>query len=116
MRFSRILQGARQPATTIASALAPGLLDRLPGTPLWVVGDHGLASHAFREHVWDMGARPAIPPKRSEERVACPAWICRNRPRGRLTRGRLGSTRKFTALTDVTTRDKVSNALGTVAR
>jgi transposase len=28
-----------------------------------------------------MGARPAIPPKRSEEQVACPAWIYRNRHR-----------------------------------
>lgn len=31
--------------------LAPGLLDRLPEAPLWVVGDRGLASHAFRERV-----------------------------------------------------------------
>jgi hypothetical protein len=55
--------------------LAPGLLDRLPEAPVWVVGDRGLASHAFRGRVWDMGARPAIPPKRNEERVACPPWI-----------------------------------------
>ncbi len=60
---------------------APGLLDRLPEAPLWVVGDRGLASHAFRERVWDMGARPAIPPKRNEEQVACPAWIYVNRNR-----------------------------------
>ena len=59
--------------------LSPGLLDRLPEVPLWVVGDRGLASHAFRERVWDMGARPAIPPKRNEEPVACPAWIYNNR-------------------------------------
>ena len=59
--------------------LAPGLLDRLPEAPLWVVGDRGLASHAFREHVWDMGARPAIPPRRSEAPVACSAWIYANR-------------------------------------
>ena len=26
-----------------------------------------------------MGARPAIPPKRNEEQVACPAWIYANR-------------------------------------
>jgi len=59
--------------------LSSGLLDRLPDAPFWVVGDRGLASHAFREHVWDMGARPAIPPKRNEEQVACPAWIYNNR-------------------------------------
>ena len=61
--------------------LAPGLLDRLPEAPLWGVGDRGLASRAFRERVWDMGARPAIPPKRNEERVACPPWIHNNRNR-----------------------------------
>ncbi len=61
--------------------LAPGLLARLPDVPGWVVGDRGLASHAFREHVWDSGARPAIPPKRNEERIACPAWIYNNRNR-----------------------------------
>ena len=59
--------------------LAPGLLDRLPEAPLWAVGDRGLASHAVREHIWDMGARPAIPPKRNEASVACPAWIYANR-------------------------------------
>jgi transposase len=59
--------------------LAPGLLERLPEAPLWVVGDRGLAAHAFRERVWDMGARPAIPPKRTEAPVACPAWIYANR-------------------------------------
>jgi transposase len=61
--------------------LAPGLLDHLPEAPLWVVGDRGLASHAFRERVWSMGARPAIPPKRGEAPVACPDWIYRNRSR-----------------------------------
>ena len=59
--------------------LAPGLLDRLPEAPLWAVGDRGLASHAVREHIWDMGARPAIPPKRNQASVACPAWIYANR-------------------------------------
>ena len=57
----------------------PGLLDRLPGVPGWVVGDHGLASDAFRDLVWDMGARPAIPPKRTDAPVACPPWIYANR-------------------------------------
>ena len=59
--------------------LAPGLLDRLLEAPLWAVGDRGLASHAVREHIWDMGARPAIPPKRNQASVACPAWIYANR-------------------------------------
>ncbi len=29
--------------------------------------------------IWGMGARPAIPPKRNEAPVACPAWIYANR-------------------------------------
>jgi hypothetical protein len=61
--------------------LAAGLLDSLPDAPVWVVGDRGLASHAFRQQVWDRDARPAIPSKRNEEPVACPAWIDNNRNR-----------------------------------
>jgi transposase len=49
--------------------------------PLWVVGDRGLSSHAFREHIWDLGARPAIPPRRDEAPVACPEPIDNNRHR-----------------------------------
>ena len=73
----------------VAFILAPGqahelphaipLLDRLPGVPKWVVADRGYASHAFREHIWTLGARPAIPPKRTEAPVACPDWIYNNR-------------------------------------
>jgi transposase len=37
--------------------------------------------HAFREHVWSLGAKPAIPPQRHEAPVACPAWIYHNRNR-----------------------------------
>jgi transposase len=59
--------------------MAPGLLDCLPDVPGWVVGDRGLASDAFRERIWDMGARPAIPPKRTDAPVACPPWIYANR-------------------------------------
>jgi transposase len=59
--------------------MAPALLERLPEVPLWVVGDRGLAAQAFREDIWDLGARPAIPPKRHEEPVACPAWVYNNR-------------------------------------
>ena len=73
----------------IAFALAPGqahevplagrLLDILPDVPGWVVGDRGLASDAFRDRIWDIGARPAIPPKRTDAPVACPPWIYANR-------------------------------------
>ncbi|KQO66341.1 transposase [Methylobacterium sp. Leaf87] len=73
----------------IAFRLAPGqahelphavpLLDQLPGVPKWVVGDRGYTSHAFREHIWDIGARPAIPTQRYEAPVACPDWIYNNR-------------------------------------
>ena len=73
----------------IAFRIAPGqahelphavpLLDRLPGVPKWVVGDRGYTSQRFREHIWDMGARPAIPHQRYEAPVACPDWITNNR-------------------------------------
>jgi transposase len=73
----------------VAFILAPGqahelpqaipLLERLPGVPKWVVADRGLSSHAFREHIWNWGARPAIPPKRNEAPVACPEWVYNNR-------------------------------------
>lgn len=73
----------------IAFRLAPGrahelphavpLLDRLPRRPEWVVADRGHASHASRRHVWDLGARPAIPSKRNEASVACPDYIYTNR-------------------------------------
>jgi transposase len=59
--------------------LAPGLLGCLPDVPGWVVGDRGLASDAFRARVWALGARPAIPPKRTDAPVACPDWIYANR-------------------------------------
>ena len=82
---------ADSPGRAVAFSLAPGqahelphavpLLATLPGVPLWVVGDRGYSSHALREHVWDLGARPAIPPKRNEAPVACPDWIYNNRNR-----------------------------------
>ena len=59
--------------------LAPGLLDCLPDVPGWVVGDRGLASDTFRDRIWDLGARPAIPPKHTDTPVACPPWIYANR-------------------------------------
>jgi hypothetical protein len=36
-------------------------------------------AHSFRERVWAMGARPAIPAKSNEEPVACPDWVYVNR-------------------------------------
>ena len=73
----------------LAFRIAPGqahelphavpLLARLPGVPKWVVGDRGYSSHAFRQHIWQAGARPAIPAKRNEAAVACPDWIYTNR-------------------------------------
>ena len=73
----------------VAFALAPGqahelphavpLLARLPDVPLWVVADRGYSSHAFRQHVWNLGARPAVPAKRNEAPVACPDWIYASR-------------------------------------
>lgn len=75
----------------VAFSLAPGqahelphavpLLAALPDVPLWVVCNRGYSSHAFREHVWSLGAQPAIPPKRNEAPVACPDWIYNNRNR-----------------------------------
>src|SRR4028118_2091219 len=34
---------------------------------------------AFRERIRDLGARPAIPPKRTDAPVACPDWVYANR-------------------------------------
>jgi transposase len=73
----------------VAFRIAPGqahelpeaipLLDSLPGVPAWVVADRGYSSHSFREHIWSIGARPAIPAKANEAPVACPEWIYTNR-------------------------------------
>ena len=73
----------------IAFRIAPGqthelpeaipLLDRLPRGPAWVVADRGYSSHSFREHIWSLGARPAIPARSNEAPVACPDWIYNNR-------------------------------------
>ncbi len=55
------------------------LLGSLPGVPTWVVADRGYSSHSFREHIWNIGAKPAIPAKSNEAPVACPDWIYNNR-------------------------------------
>src|SRR3954471_16390587 len=52
-----------------------------PAVPGWIVGDRGFAADALRERIWDLGARPAIPPKRTDAPVACPDWISVNRHR-----------------------------------
>ncbi len=57
------------------------LLGCLSAIPKWVVADRGYTSHAFRQHIWNIGARPAIPPLRHEAPVACPSWIYNNRNR-----------------------------------
>ena len=57
------------------------LLVRLPHVPRWVAANRGTTSHAFREHIWNLGAKPAIPPQRHEASVTCPAWITNNRNR-----------------------------------
>ena len=55
----------------IAFQIAPGqahelphalpLLYSLPGVPAWMVARRGYTSHSFREHIWNLGATPAIP-------------------------------------------------------
>ncbi len=47
--------------------------------PLWVIGDRGYSSRRFRQHIWNSGARPAIPTKINEAAVACPEPIYNNR-------------------------------------
>ena len=75
----------------VAFSLAPGqahelpmahtLIDLLSEKPAWVVADRGYTNHAFRDHIWALGARPAIPPQRHEAPVACPPWTYNNRNR-----------------------------------
>jgi transposase len=75
----RAIAFALAPGQAHELPLAPGLLACLPAAALWVVGDKGYSSHEFRARVWDTGARPAIPSKRNEEQLACPAWVYNNR-------------------------------------
>src|SRR3954468_6646306 len=75
----------------IGFALAPGQAHELPLAPLlltilsiipaWIVADRGYARPAFRDLIWHLGARPAIPAKRNEAPVARPPWIYTNRNR-----------------------------------
>ena len=47
--------------------------------PGWIVGDRGFASDAFREQIWNLGAPPAILPRRTDPPVTCPEWIDNHR-------------------------------------
>ena len=60
---------------------AEELLGFLPGTPVWTVADRGYSSHALREAIRDLGARPAIPTRSNEAPVICRDWIHVNRER-----------------------------------
>ena len=60
----RAIAFALAPGQAPELPLAPGLLGCLPDVPGWIVGDRGFASDAFRERIWNLGARSAIPPKR----------------------------------------------------
>ena len=51
----------------------------LQSDTLDVVADRGYSSHGLRKNIWDLGARPAIPPKQNEAPVACPDWIYTHR-------------------------------------
>src|SRR3954462_8585015 len=61
--------------------LPPLLLTLLSLIPAWIMADRGYASQAFRDLIWQLGARPAIPAKRNEAPVAGPPWIAVNRNR-----------------------------------
>src|SRR3712207_4319586 len=78
-RRGRAVAFALAPGQAHELPMAPGLLDCLPDVPGWVVGDRGLASDAFRDLIRGIGARPAIPPRRTDAPVACPDWVYANR-------------------------------------
>ena len=70
----------------------------MPDAPGWVVADRGFASERFRQQVRDRGTVPAIPAKKNEAPVRCPAFIYRHRNRierlwGRLKEWRAVATR-----------------------
>jgi transposase len=57
----RAISFALAPGQAHELPLAQDLVDCLPDVPGWVVGDKGYASYAFRQFIWNQGARPAIP-------------------------------------------------------
>ena len=75
----RAIAFALAPGQAHELPLAPGLLGCLPDVRGWIVGDRGFASDTFRDLTWNIGARPAIPPKKTDAPVACPSWVYRNR-------------------------------------
>jgi hypothetical protein len=58
-------------------------MDAAPGPSSAIPSGPALRSPARaaspRERIWDTGARPAIPPMRSDAPVACPDWVFTNR-------------------------------------
>jgi len=92
---SRAVAFAMAPGQAHELPMAPGLIDRLPDVPGWVIGDRGFASDAFRTLIWDLGARPAIPPRRGDAPVACPDWAYANR---RLVENLWGRLKEWRAL------------------
>ena len=68
----RAIAFALAPGQAHELPLAGGLLDTLPDAPGWVVGDRGLASNAFRERIWDTGARPATRAHARRSRPSAP--------------------------------------------
>jgi transposase len=75
----RAIAFALAPGQAHELPLAPGLPGCLPDIPGWVVGDRGLAPDAFGERIRDLGARPAIPTRRTDASASCPEWIYNNR-------------------------------------
>ncbi len=67
------------PRVTRTSCLTPFRCSPLClGTELGLA-DRGSSSHSFREYIWSLGARPAIPAKPNEAPVACPDRVYNNR-------------------------------------
>jgi transposase len=87
--LGRVIAFALAPGQAHELPLAPGLLGCLPDIPGWVVGDRGYAADAFRERIWDLGARPAIPPRHTDAPVACPEL---DLPESQSGRAALGAT------------------------
>ena len=71
--------------------------------PRWLVADHGYRSHGLRQHVRNLGAKPAIPCT-NEEQVRCPAWIYVNRHRVEQLWARLKEWRAIATRYDKTAR------------
>ena len=100
----RAIAVALAPGQARELLLAPGLLGCLPEVPGWIVGERGFARDACRERIRNLGARPAIPPKRTDAPVACPEWICANRHLVENLRARLKEWRAVAARCDKTAR------------